>query len=71
MADLQNLQMHMRGKAVLVNGTLYAIGQKDGIARKVKPKDAKKLLLSKNWCVAKSKPEVEPEVEPEETEKTD
>jgi hypothetical protein len=48
MPDLLNLLVHMKNKAVLVNGTRYEIDQ-DGIARNVAEQDAGKLLQNKAW----------------------
>lgn len=50
MADLVNLLDHMRGKGVLVNGTIYPIDA-EGIAKNVSEEDAAKLLGSDKWMV--------------------
>lgn len=50
--DLKNLHSHMKGKSALVMGTHYPIG-KDGIARGVKPEDAKRLLMGEGWKLVK------------------
>ncbi len=44
--DLRNNLPHMVGKFVLVNGTRYKIDE-EGVAKKIKDKDAVKLLLNK------------------------
>jgi uncharacterized membrane protein len=51
MVDLVNLLEHKRGTRVLVNGTVYDIGE-DGIARGVANSDADKMLQnSKVWKI--------------------
>jgi len=56
MADLLNMFRHMRGGSVRVNGNIYAIDMK-GIARKVKAKDAEKMLLGEAWTIVSPKSE--------------
>lgn len=48
MADLLNVLVHMRNKAVLVNGTVYQIDS-NGIAKDVSDTDAEKLLRNRAW----------------------
>jgi hypothetical protein len=50
--DLRNLLPHKANTKVLVNGTVYDI-DKDGIAKDVKDEDAKKMLQSAHWDLAK------------------
>lgn len=45
--DMRCRHGHMRGKGVLVNGTVYKIDS-DGVAKDVAPQDAAKLLLCGN-----------------------
>lgn len=47
---LENLNEHMKGKGVLVNGTVYAINEQ-GLAEITKKEDAEKLLNSASWQI--------------------